>query len=82
VQALLSVGDRRVGGLLERVLELEGNWSQALRTHPLNPDFYVYRQKSYHELLAWDHIVSGLPKEKLIAQREQAYALAPTPTVA
>ncbi len=82
VQTILSVGDRRVGRLLERVVEAGGDWSRALRTHPVNPDFYAYRERSYAERLPWDHIVSGLSKEKLIAQRKRAYAEAEVPTVA
>jgi radical SAM superfamily enzyme YgiQ (UPF0313 family) len=82
VQTILSVGDRRVGRLLERVVELGGDWGAALRAHPINPDFYAYRERSYEECLPWDHIVSGLSKEKLVAQRERAYALAETTPVA
>lgn len=82
VQAVLSVGDRRVGRLLERVVETGGDWGRALRNHPINPDFYAYRERSYEERLPWEHIISGLPKEKLIAQRERAYALATAPTPA
>ena len=82
VQTILSVGDRRVGQLLERVVEAGGHWGRALRATPINPDFYAYRERSYEEVLPWDHIVSGLSKQKLIAQREQAYALAEAPTVA
>ena len=81
VQAVLSVGDRRVGRLLERVAEAGGDWGKVLRTHPVNPDFYAYRERSYEERLPWDHIHSSLPKEKLITQRELAYSLAETPTV-
>ncbi len=82
VQTVLSIGDRRVGRLLERVVEEDGNWGRALRTHPVNPDFYAYRERSYEERLPWDHIVSGLSKEKLIAQRKRAYDLASAPIVA
>ena len=82
IQTVLSVGDRRVGRLLERVVEEDGNWGRALRTHPINPDFYAFRERSYEERLPWDHIVSGLSKEKLIAQRKRAYDLASASTVA
>lgn len=82
VQTILSVGDRRVGKLLERVVELGDDWAAALRTHPVNPDFYAYRERSYKERLPWDHIVSGLTKDKLVAQRERAYSLAEAAPVA
>ena len=54
VQALLSLGDRRVGDILLAVHRLTGNWMKALKEVNLNPDFYVYRQKDLNEVLPWD----------------------------
>ncbi|MEE9196706.1 MAG: hypothetical protein V3U45_01065, partial [bacterium] len=82
VQTILSVGDRRVGRLLERVIESGGHWGRALRAHPVNPDFYAYRERAYEERLPWDHIAGGLSREKLAAQRKRAYDLASASTVA
>ncbi len=82
VQTILSVGDRRVGRLLERVIESGGHWGRALRAHPVNPDFYAYRERAYEERLPWDHIAGGLSKQKLAAQRKRAYDLASASTVA
>ena len=45
VQALLSRGDRRVSFFLDKVA-LDGlTWSQAMRSSPLNPDFWVMRER-------------------------------------
>lgn len=66
VQALLSLGDRRVGEILLAVNRLEGNWAQALKEVNINPDFYVYRQKPFDEVLPWDIIDLGVSKKTLI----------------
>ena len=66
VQALLSLGDRRVGEILLAVNRLEGNWAQALKEVNINADFYVYRQKQFDEVLPWDIIDLGVSKKALI----------------
>src|SRR4030043_1831468 len=68
VQALLSLGDRRVGEILLAVQRLDGNWAQALKEVNINPDFYVYRQKSFDEFLPWDIIDLGVSKKSLISE--------------
>ncbi len=68
VQALLSLGDRRVGEILAVVHRLNGNWMRALKEVAINPDFYVYRQKDVNEFLPWDIITAGLPKKALIRE--------------
>jgi radical SAM superfamily enzyme YgiQ (UPF0313 family) len=59
VQALLSLGDRRVGDILLAVHRHSGNWTRALKEVNINPDFYVYRQKDFDEILPWDHMKTG-----------------------
>ncbi len=59
VQALLSLGDRRVGEVLLAAHRRGGNWSQALKAVNINADFYVYREKSADEMLPWEHIEIG-----------------------
>lgn len=73
IQALLSLGDRRVGGLLEAVHQYNGNWSQSLKDTTINPDFYVYRKKSIEEILPWDFIDSGVDKTVLIREYGKAF---------
>jgi len=75
VQALLSRGDRRTADILEKVHHLGGDWSRALRESPLNPDFFVYRQRDRDEIFPWDFIETGLSRERL--WKEYRRALAP-----
>src|SRR5208283_2323911 len=72
VQALLSLGDRRVGEILLAVNRLEGNWAQALKEVNINSDFYVYRQKQFDEVLPWDIIDLGVSKKALISEYRKA----------
>ena len=74
VQALLSLGDRRVGEILLAVNRLEGNWAQALKEVNINPDFYVYRQKQFDEILPWDIIDLGVSKKALINEYRKTLA--------
>jgi radical SAM superfamily enzyme YgiQ (UPF0313 family) len=72
VQALLSLGDRRVGEILLAVNRLEGNWAQAMKEVNINPDFYVYRQKQFDEVLPWDIVDLGVSKKALISEYRKA----------
>jgi hypothetical protein len=65
IQALLSRGDRRVGKILLALHQAEGDWGKVLRETSINPDFYVYRERSLDEIFPWDFIDQGFPKEKL-----------------
>ena len=65
IQALLSRGDRRVGRVLLALHQVQGDWGKALRETSINPDFYVYRERSLDEIFPWDFIDQGFPKEKL-----------------
>lgn len=72
VQALLSLGDRRVGEILAVVHRLNGNWVRAFKEVTINPDFYVYRQKDVNEFLPWDIIEVGVPQKALIKEYKKA----------
>ncbi len=74
IQALLSLGDRRVGKLLLAVHRCGGNWAQAFREVNVNPDFYVYRRKETGEILPWDFIDTGTEKALLIREYRKALA--------
>lgn len=73
VQALLSLGDRRVGKILLRVHQEGGNWPHALKTAVPHPDFYVYRQKDPEEMLPWDFIDHGVSREFLLKEAQDAF---------
>ena len=72
VQALLSLGDRRVGEILLAVHRLDGNWVKAFKEVNINPDDYVYRQKAFDEILPWDIIDLGFSKKILISEYKKA----------
>jgi len=65
IQALLSLGDRRVGAILKSAHELNGNWKKAMQRSQINPDFFVHRSKELDELLPWDFIDHGITKKHL-----------------
>jgi radical SAM superfamily enzyme YgiQ (UPF0313 family) len=65
VQALLSMGDRRVGDILLLVHQAQGDWTVALKNSYINPDFWVYREKGKDEILPWDFIDHGIKKGDL-----------------
>lgn len=65
VQALLSLGDRRVGSILAMAHRFSGDWTKALRSSTINPDFFVYRRKRFDEILPWDFIDHGISKKHL-----------------
>lgn len=56
IQALLALGDRRVGGILFTLHHAGGNWSQILKAARIDTDYYVYRTKERDEILPWDFI--------------------------
>lgn len=68
VQALLSLGDRRVSGILMAVHRYRGNWSRAFKETSLNPDYYVYRVKKDDEILPWSFIDHGTAPSFLLGE--------------
>jgi radical SAM superfamily enzyme YgiQ (UPF0313 family) len=72
IQALLSLGDRRVGPMLLKAHQLDGDWTKALRFSEVNPDFFVYRPKGFEETLPWDFIDHGVSKDHLFREYELA----------
>jgi radical SAM superfamily enzyme YgiQ (UPF0313 family) len=73
LQALLSLGDRRVADILEAAV-LGDDWPRALREAAVDPDFFVTRGRGRDELLPWDFIETGLTKSALRVQYEKALA--------
>ncbi len=71
IQALLSLGDRRVADILEAAV-VAGDWQKTLREAAVDPDFFVLREKGRDELLPWDFIDTGLSRSGLRAQYEKA----------
>lgn len=81
VEGLLSRGDRRIGSVIRAVYEDGGRfdgWREyfsydrwmacAEKTLPaqgVDVDWYTTRERTYEEVLPWDHLDSGLDKEWL-----------------
>jgi radical SAM superfamily enzyme YgiQ (UPF0313 family) len=76
-QALLARGDRRVGDLM--LAAHRQGWAQAFRQSPLNPDFFIYRQRSPEELFPWDFIDHGINKDYLWEEYQKGLAGEETP---
>jgi radical SAM superfamily enzyme YgiQ (UPF0313 family) len=71
-QALIARGDRRVGDML--LLAQERGWQKALRQSPVNPDFFVSRERNPDELFPWDFLDHGLKKNYLWEEYQLALA--------
>jgi radical SAM family uncharacterized protein len=81
IEGLLSRGDRRVGAVIRRVWESGGRfdgWSEhfsyqrwvdaaaeVLPEHGVDLDWYTTRERAELEVLPWDHLDSGLDKDWL-----------------
>ncbi|WP_203338433.1 TIGR03960 family B12-binding radical SAM protein [Nocardioides limicola] len=92
IEGLLSRGDRRVGRIIEAVWRDGGRfdgWSEhfsydrwiacaetALADAGVDLDWYTTREREYDEVLPWDHLDSGLDKDWLWADWEDALAVA------
>jgi radical SAM superfamily enzyme YgiQ (UPF0313 family) len=73
IQALLSLGDRKVGKILLAAHQNNGNWPKAFKEVNVNPDFYVYRHKSTDEILPWDFIDRGVSKQDIIDEYNRTF---------
>jgi len=56
LQALLSLGDRRVGAILLAAHRNGGNWPRAFKEAAVHPDVFVYGPKPPGAPLPWSHI--------------------------
>jgi radical SAM family uncharacterized protein len=79
IQAILSRGDRRVAEILTLAHQNRGNWSQTLKSVPVNPDFYVGRRRDENERLPWDFIDHGIKKSFLWREYQKAMQGLTTP---
>ena len=69
LQTILSRGDRRVAAAIEQVA---GKGAGQLLKSLADPDRYVYRERSYDEVLPWDILDHGITKEYLWKEYERA----------
>jgi len=67
-QALLSLGDRRVAPVIEAAERNGGQWRAAAAEAGVDPDWYVFRDRSQDRLQPWDVIGGGMKPEFLRAE--------------
>lgn len=91
LEAVLARGDRKTSALIYRAWELGAKfdswnelfkydaWMQAFEDTGLSKDFYATRERSYDEVLPWDHISIGVSKSFLIKEAERANQEVVTP---
>jgi len=72
LQGLLARGDRRVGEML--LSAHRRGWPRALAESPVNPDFFVYRERGPAELFPWDLLDHGIAKSYLWEEYQLALA--------
>jgi radical SAM superfamily enzyme YgiQ (UPF0313 family) len=84
IEAVLALGDRRLGAVLEYVRGKSGGlkawsehfdfgvWLEAFEKAGVDPDFYALRERGADELFPWDAISAGVSKDFLRRQYELA----------
>ena len=91
IEAVLARGDRRLGNVLETVWHKGGHldaweeyfslerWMEAFDECGVDPAVYAYRRREKDEIMPWDMISSGVTKEYLWREHENAVAGVTTP---
>ena len=91
LEGVMARGDRRVAKAIYRAWELGcrfdswtdlfdfEKWQQAFNDTGLSMEFYANRERSYDEVLPWDHISVGVTKRFLMEERERAMRAETTP---
>lgn len=85
IEAVFARGDRKLSKVLleanKRGFRFDGwgecfsfeNWMQIFNDLNIDPAFYANRDRSFEEVLPWDHISYGVTKEFLIRECKKAY---------
>lgn len=85
LEAVLARGDRRLGRVIERAWKLgarfdgwdecfsHATWVRAFDETGVNPDWYAHRERSYDEVLPWDHIRGGPKRDYLEGQYSDVF---------
>lgn len=91
LEAVFARGDRRLGKALMRAWELgarfdgwtemlrEDVWQRAFSESGLDPAFYAHRERSFDEILPWDHLSAGVDKDYLLQEYQKAVSEELTP---
>ena len=91
LEGVFSRGDRRLSKVIIKAVEkgckFDGwdehfkfdVWLEAFKECGIDPDFYNLRERSYDEVLPWDHIDIGVTKNFFIRENEKAKKAETTP---
>ena len=91
LEAVFARGDRRVGAVIKKAMELGARldgwdeffsyqtWLDAFDGCKIDPDFYTVRGYGEEELLPWDPFDVGVTKKFLLRERKKAYEGTVTP---
>jgi radical SAM superfamily enzyme YgiQ (UPF0313 family) len=72
LQGLIARGDRKVADILFLAHKNRGNWPQTFKASPINPHFYVHRERDPEELFPWDFIDHGIHRSYLVKEYRRA----------
>ena len=84
MEAIFARGDRRTCDALIRAFEKGAKfdgwseyfnmdiWKESMEECNLDPEFYVYRERTYDEVLPWDFIDIGVNRKYLERENEKA----------
>ena len=84
MEALFARGDRKVCDVLIKAYEKGAKfdgwneyfdfeiWMQAVEECGIDIDFYVFRERTYEEILPWDFIDIGVNRSYLVKENEKA----------
>lgn len=91
IEGILARGDRKVAKLIVKAWENGAKfdgwtesfkydaWLKALEQTGLSREFYANRERSYDEILPWDHIFIGVSKRFFKEEMEKAKNVTVTP---
>lgn len=71
MQGVFSLGDRRIFSLIKE-MAINGDFKKACINSGIDIDFYIFRKKDFEEILPWDFIDTGIKKEELWKQYQEA----------
>lgn len=91
LEGVFARGDRRLCEVIIKAVEngckFDGwgehfkfdTWMQTFDELGIDPDFYTARERSYEEVLPWEHIDIGVTKQFLMRENEKAKQAVTTP---
>jgi len=95
LEGVLARGDRRLADVIERAYTLGARfdgwserfrpdiWRRAFEETGVDPDWYAHRERSFDEILPWDHIRAGPKRDVLEREYRGVFTTLdqPLPTV-